>query len=386
MKDDKAKPFWDRIIGKWILAIGTIFSFLFAIYMYLKKDAPNVELIIESESCLFNAEEQLSQVKVIVDSVDILSNDENVTIYSMRVENNGTKPVSLYDYDSGDIGVKVFNGRIIETPSLIEASSGYLIDKIKHEFVLREDSVIVLPHVILNVGDDYLLHFCVLHNNHVVPRFESFGQIVGQKRINIIDFNSLDQSDWHRAINGSLTVQLIRLFIYGLSFLVLLVVFAALSHWIKCLFKWLAKETFLYKLKKKSYNNATVIKDYRKHGYNNIEKAYFIKDFDSARLTKLYKDAKACLTSPINDSDENHLRKICEERIRIYNDLFKNGYIFITDDSSVSFNSEIKEVVEAIHGFLLNDRDVRENMGLGYDIWLEEIMIGGPPKQRIKNN
>lgn len=377
MEDNKNMSYWDKKQGKTILAIGTIFSFLFGIFgtfMYFKKDVPNLEFIIESESYLFNTEEQLPQIKVMVDSVDILSNNGNISVYSVKIMNNGTKNISLYDYDSSEIGIKIYGGRIIDTPTLLEASSDYLADKIKSELVLSSDSVIVMPHTILNVGDGYLLHFCVLHSRNNVPKFEAFGQIVGQKRIRIVSSNNNNQSNWCKAINGSFVVQLLRLFFYGLSMLLLIFVVAALFHWLSILLKRFAKKMFLLKLKQKNSNNYIVINDFKKNGYTNIEKAYIIRDLDSNRLTRLYKEAQECKAFTDNESEENRHYKICQERIRIYNNLAKIGYLFISDDSSVRFNIDLKEAVAALYKYMLKEE--RENLGLGYFIQPDEVMLG----------
>ena len=121
-RNNNDKPIWDSKLGKHIIAIGTILSFLigtFGFVMYFKKDASKLEFIIESESCLINNDEQLPQMRIMVDSVDILDNDENITIYSLKITNSGSKNISYYDYDNGEIGIRVHNGRIIDVPSLL---------------------------------------------------------------------------------------------------------------------------------------------------------------------------------------------------------------------------------------------------------------------------
>ena len=377
MGNHKNMTFWDKKPGKSILAIGTIFSFLFGIFgvfMCFKKDVPKLEFIIESESCLFNTEEQLPQIKVLVDSVDILSNDGNISVYSVRIRNNGTKNISLCDYDSSEIGIRILGGKIIDSPTLLEASSDYLANKIKSELVLSVDSVIVIPHTILNIGGGYLLHFCVLHNRNDIPRFETFGQIVGQEKIKIVNSNINNQSNWRKAFNGSFCVQLHRLLFYGLSMLLLLFVVAALFHWISILFKSIAKQMFLLKLKQKNSSNYIVINDFRKNGYTNIEKAYIIRDLDANRLTGLYKEAQECKSFINNESEENQHYKICQERIRVFNNLARIGYLFISDDSSVRFNTDLKEAVAALHDYMLKEE--RENLGLGYFIQPNEVLLG----------
>lgn len=380
-RDNDDKPFWDRKVGKHIIAIGTILSVLFGAFgmvMYLKKDAPKLEFIIESESCLINNDEQLPQVRIMVDSVDILNNDENITIYSLKITNNGSKNISFYDYDNGEIGIRVRNGRIIDAPGLLDATSDYLANKFKTEFSTPADTLIVLPHSILNIGDYYVLHICILHQRDISPSFVSFGQIVGQKRIDVVNFNK-EPSDWQIALKGSFFVQLHRLFVYGLSLIALILIIVALYHWISLLFKYIAQQWFLITLKRRNNSNYIVVNDYRKNGYKNIERAYMICEVGTERLTALYKEANDCLNTPELENKENQHWKKCNERIRVYNDFAKIGYLFIFKDSKVEFNPKIKEAVAAVHDMIINDKAFRESMGHGYDMWSEEVMLGERP-------
>lgn len=379
---ERDKPIWDSKLGKHIIAVGTILSVLIGaagLFMYFKKDVPKLEFIIESESCLINNDEQLPQVRIMVDSVDIMDNDENITIYSLKITNNGSKNISFYDYDNGEIGVRVRNGRIIDVPSLLDASSEYLVNKFKAEFSTPADTLIVLPHSILNIGEYYVLHICLLHQRDISPSFESFGQIVGQKNIGIVNFNS-EPSDWQKALKGSFFVQLHRLFVYGLSLIVLIFIIAALYHWISLLVKYVAQQWFLFTLKKRNSSNHIVVNDYRKNGYRNIGRAYMIREVGTERLTALYKEANDCLNSPANENKENRHWKICGERVRVYNDFAKIGYLIIYYDSKVMFNPKLKEAVAEVHDMILNDRSFRESMGLGYDMWSEEVMLGERPE------
>ena len=380
--DNDDKPFWDKRIGKHIIAIGTILSVLigaFGLFMYFKKDAPKLEFIIESESCVINNDEQLPQVRIMVDSVDILNNDENINIYSLKITNNGSKNISFYDYDNGEIGIRVHDGRIIDVPSLLDASSEYLANKFKTEFSTPADTLIVLPHSILNIGDYYVLHVCILHQHDTSPTFESFGKIVGQKRIDVINVKS-EPSDWQIALKGSFFVQLHRLFVYGLSLVALILIIAALYHWISLLLKYFDQQWFLITLKQRNGCNHIVVNDYRKNGYRNIGKAYMICEIGTERLTALYKEANDCLNTPDNEIKNNRHWKICNERIRIYNDFAKIGYLIIFKDSKVEFNPKLKEAIAAVHDMIINDRAYRESMGLGYDMWSEEVMLGERPE------
>lgn len=377
-RDNDNKPIWDSKLGKHIVAIGTILSFLigaFGLVMYFKKDAPKLEFIIESESCLINNDEQLPQVRIMVDSVDILNNDENITIYSVKITNKGSKNISFYDYDNEEIGIRVHNGRIIDVPSLLDASSEYLANKFKTEFSAPADTLILLPHSILNIDDYYVLHICILHHRDISPTFESFGQIVGQKRIDVVNFNR-EPSNWQLALKGSFFVQLYRLFVYGLSLIVLIFIIAALYHWISLLVKYMVQQWFLFNLKQRNSSNQIVVSDYRKNGYKNIGRAYMIREVNTERLTALYKEANECLNSPDIENKENRHWKICKERIRVYDAFARIGYLIIFDDSRVKFNPLLKEAVAAVHDMILKDRAVRENMGLGYDMWSEEVMLG----------
>ena len=381
--DSNTNTFWDRKIGKWLLAVGTVLGFMFGgvgLYLYLKKDNPNLEFEIISENSLFYTDESIPQIRILVDSTDLTEQNKNISVYSIKIANNGAKNISLYDYDTGDFGMRIQNGQLIDEPSLVECSSDYLKDKLSTVFARHSDSSIVIPHVIMNIEDYYILHFCVLHDQSTLPTFECFGQIVGQKKISVVNHSNSNQNNWQKAIRGSFFVQLHRLCIYGLAFLLLLFAITALYHWLTLLVKHIKKNVFLFVLKQRKNSNYIVVEDYRKNGYKNVEKAYRIREVGSNRLTDLYKEAQVCMNTIGSEMGKNRHWKICNERICVYKDLARIGYLFISNDSSVCFNTEIKEAVVAVHDLIMNDRRMREDMGLGYDIWEEEVLLGEHPE------
>ena len=373
--ESPVKSFWDQKIGKRILAIGTILSVVLAavsLWLYFYKEAPKLEVEILSTNSLFSVNETVPQMQIMIDSVDLKEQNKNITIYSLRIANNGSKNISLYDFDTGDVGIGINGGSIIETPSITESSSDYIAHKVDTALLRSTNSFIIIPHAIYNVDDYYTLHFFVLHDKTQSPAFESFGQIVGQKGIKIVDNNNANLNNWKRAFSGSFYVQLYRLLVYGLALLLLFVICVALFHWLSILGKWIRKEMLLCSLKHRNGSNYIVVNDFRKNKYKNIQNAYRMINTDSERLTELYKSAKAYLESNKEDNDDRFWT-ICKERVNIYHELSRLGYLIIKNDDSVVFNAELKDAVVSIHHYF--EENDRRNYGLGYGFWEDEVLF-----------
>lgn len=370
---DNVNIFWDGKLGKWVLAIGTILGVLlgvFSLIFYFKPEVPNLEIEILSEKSLFYTDETVPQIKIMIDSTDLQKQNKNITIYSLKVINNGTKDISFYDFDGEAVGIEIQNGRIIDLPSLMECSSDHLKSKVDIALSQSNDSLIIIPQTILNIGDFYMLHFFILHDKTVVPSFVVSGKIAGQKLIYVVDNANRKPNNWQKSIQGSFYVQLIRLFVYGASLIILLIIVAALLHWLSLLSKYIKLKSIFIGIKHRYGNDNIVIDDYRKHGFINILRVHKIVNTENGKLTKLYKDAQAYLESA-EESNTDRYWKICKDRISVYNELANIGYIIMTNESIV-FNANLKGVVDSMYQYY--EECERDSTALGYDSWTDEVM------------
>ena len=378
-KEKSENTIWDNRIGKWIVSIGSVLSVLFGVfgtYMYFKKDVPNLEVIIESEIRLFNNQDKLPKLQVLIDSVDLLSNEKNISIYTVRVTNNGTKNISLYDYDTGDIGLNILDGSVIEVPSVVDASSVYLNNKAKNELRLLGDNIIILPHTILNIGDSYLLHFCVIHDKYHIPTFKSFGQIVGQKTIDVTNESSVELTGWEKATKGSLNVQLVRFFVYGISLVLFVLIIIVLCYWLSLLYKIIKKIVFFRRVRQRGIQDF-VVNDYRRNGYKNIYLAYIIKDIDENHLTECYNRAKDYLKENKPDENNSRLWQVSTDRIRVYTEMVRIGYLIMHSDGKVCQAKSSLYSVTTMYDMLKRYKYIDfKNLGLGHGVWEHSVMLG----------
>lgn len=377
--NEKEKTFWDKRIGKRIQAAVSVLSVLFGAfgtYMYFQKDTPNLEVIIESKNCLFNTQDQLPKLQVMVDSVDLLSKEKNISIYTVRVTNNGTKNISLYDYDTGDIGFKIHDGSVVEIPSVVDASSVYLNNKVKDELRLLGDSIIIFPHAILNIGDSYLLHFCVIHDKFYIPTFKCFGQIVGQKTINVTNESSIELTGWEKATQGSLNVQLVRFFVYGISLVLAVLIIIVLCHWLSLLYKIIKKAVFFRRVRQRGIQDF-VVNDYRRNGYHNIYLAYIIKDTDENHLTECYNRAKDYLKDNKLEDNNSRLWRVSNDRVRVYTEMARIGYLIMHSDGKVCQAKSSLYSVTTMYDMLVRYKYIDfKNWGLGQGVWEHSVMLG----------
>ena len=164
--------------------VGCILTYYFGVH-YEKKT--NLEYEIMSAIELFDMNQEISNFEIKVDSINIQKSKQNIRVISLKIINNGNKDISLDLYDNDNFGIKIINGKIIESPKVLNCKSDFLKEKLaKHTFVIN-DSIIQIPKLLFDKNDYYEIKFMVLHDQDIIPTLKSIGKISGQRDIEIIE-------------------------------------------------------------------------------------------------------------------------------------------------------------------------------------------------------
>lgn len=209
-----------RSIGASITIVGTVIS----IAVYFGDPNPKLGYKIMSQALYFNNSQTISIKKVYYDSLDVQKNNLNISVYTVMVVNEG-EHMAPSDYDDGDFGLTVQNGRVIETLSIGETATEHIKTRLEDYFrsYKNDSAAIHIPKMALDKDEYYVIKFEVIHSNNSYPKLSCIGKIVGQKQIDIQSIDD-EESMLSAPFKGSRITHALRLIVYGLAFIAFIVV------------------------------------------------------------------------------------------------------------------------------------------------------------------
>lgn len=199
----------------WIGTIATVIGLIVTIIVSTKKSYPKLEYDIVSAIDFFNNPESVPYIKMFIeDTIDVQENHYNITAYSIKVENKGTKHIKYSDYDEGFFGLKVDNGSLLDAPVLLSASDTHIEDIFCIDSIAKGSCEINIPHISLDADNYYIIKIVLLHNVDSIPKFYPKGKITGQKSIQINETQKTTTTFWSEVFSGGWPVQIVRLVLY----------------------------------------------------------------------------------------------------------------------------------------------------------------------------
>lgn len=338
------KTILDKSSAKWILALIAVVGFVITIYTsFFKKDSPLLKYEILSKVSVFNKHDDVTSLRIFLDTLDVQQNESNITFYTIRVINRGTMHINYNMYDASDFGISMCNGKIIKEPIIVDVSNDYIGKRIKETISVKDSSFISLPLLPLDVDDYYVVRFGVYHKNCVNPEFVCEGKISGQKSIEIINLLENRPSFLKLLLGGKWYIQALRVILYGVAFVFcfigLLYVFAKLIPDIK---DKRARKKFIELLSMQQIIQK-VKQDYISNGYSYISSIYDILSLSETKLNDDYLSSNAYIKNKANKNNERQLI-FHQERVELYNKLLNDGYI-INQNKVLKSNKAFKDSV-----------------------------------------
>lgn len=199
---------------------------------------PDIIFQIVAESNILDVHKPMKDLTISFRGNDIQETKQNLKFYIISVRNDGDKNVVQNDYDQNQIwGLEFKNSKIIETPQVIDSNSEYL-KKYLTPKVLNEN-IVELSKVIFEKGKYATIEIKILHDIGKDPEISVRGKIAGVEKqtFNISSLAGQTQSFWQRLFKGDFLVQIARIIIYFLgfiiSFIALIFLFELPSIWSK---------------------------------------------------------------------------------------------------------------------------------------------------------
>lgn len=346
------KSFIDSTPAKWILAIITILSLGWALFQSFHVNNPKLQYEVLSQAKLFNKTEDLSTVRLLVDTVDVLKGNQNISFYVIKVQNVGSQHLRWDDYDEGAFGLIIKDGRVLQDVDFVDASTQHIEDRFFESGISNTECFITIPKITLDRNEWYTISFSIIHSDDAIPSFAPVGKIVGQKQI-IITSSSKEtnqMSNREMILLGGMRVNIARAFIFLFIWLVVIVIVGNLVSGISDITNKRKKQKVLEQIIKDSSIPSFVRDDYLKHETMNIYIALNYYGLGNQRLNRAYHNALSFISS-VDHIDVNKFNK-CVSLNNEINRLVKEGFLLKDETGVITIPEDVMKAAEKIFTIL----------------------------------
>ncbi|PTN04477.1 hypothetical protein C8N47_13112 [Mangrovibacterium marinum] len=196
-----------------------ILGFGYAIYIdQFKEVKPNITFDILSKTQVLDLKENLNELKIIYDGEDLKEKDENLILITLKILNNGDKDIKEDDFVSQvPFGFVVNNGKIAETPQILETSNDFLKNYLKVSY--DSTNTVFLNKTQIDQNQFFTIKILTICKNSEVPDIKPVGKISGMVNefaVRNIFKDELESEDsfFERLNNDNFGIHVARFFYY----------------------------------------------------------------------------------------------------------------------------------------------------------------------------
>ncbi|MFZ6039755.1 hypothetical protein ACOV11_04510 [Vibrio natriegens] len=215
LKHEKKLPY--TFLSTVLAVVSLVAAFYFSIF-YEKQ--PQLDIEVLSQFSALDIKESVNSLDVIYNNESLNAQGLSLSVIELKVVNNGDAPILRDYYDpKSKPGFKLSNGIIPEQPLIVGSETSYNDEEITLEKI--SDNSVLLPQLILNPRDFYIVKIIVLHNSSEKPSIQEFGVIAGFKKIRVLKYVSKqdERSFFQRFFDGSVKMNITRFVLFGITFL-----------------------------------------------------------------------------------------------------------------------------------------------------------------------
>ncbi len=350
------KNFIDRPFAKWTLGIITIAAFLWGLFQTFRVKEPELRYEIVSQVNLFNNTYDLSEVHLLVDTIDVLRDNKSISLFMLKIHNVGSNHLRSLDYDEGEFGLFVKNGDIIQGPSFEESSNEHIEERYMSFIHSPSPLFMEVPPISLDRGDWYTVSFYVIHDSGVEPYLTPVGKIIGQRQIEVVSMgkNKEDDPFWSRVLGGGFGVNLTR-FLLSIIFLIVVVsLTGAIVSSISDAIDKNREEKATREIVSNPEIHSMIRDDYIKKETSRIWSAFKYLRRSDKELTNQYRSSYSFISDPRNvfKEDFDKHRDICSD----IDLLISHNYIQKGDDGDLSIPRGMKSSIETVQKILESNK------------------------------
>ena len=210
-----------KLIRTVIIIVGLVGS-LITVYAFLFPESRNaLQYDIVADTSVLDIRADVGNLEILYGKSNLKENKENLRIISVRVVNTGNVNIIKNFYDDEDLlGIRITDGKIIETPELLQCSNEYLRRNLK--IALPSPDSIRFSKVIMEPNEYFTIKLLVLHKINLSPRIVPIGKIAGVKSIKVVNVieSKATRPFFTEVFSGGSLVQVVRLFLYSLAALI----------------------------------------------------------------------------------------------------------------------------------------------------------------------
>ena len=204
------------VVGVLLALFFGLFT-VYSVYISLYYEHPNVTFDIVNDVNVLDVHKPLNELNIYFQGEDIQQKNLNLRVISIKIENTGTENILQNHYDENVIfGLQIDNGHVIET-RLIDSNSQYLMSNLNIKTV---NNTIEFSKPIFEKNNYFIVEILVLHDKNEMPTLVPLGKIAGIEKMEVKHSYTESQSFFDVVFSGSSSVQLIRLFVYTIIFLI----------------------------------------------------------------------------------------------------------------------------------------------------------------------
>lgn len=342
-------------LAKWILAIVALLSLGWAIFQTYHVKTPKLRYEIVSQAKMFNKSERLSTVQLLVDTVDVLKENQNISFFVIKIQNIGNQHLRWDDYDEGRFGLSVQNGQILQEVAFDSASVQHIEDRYNEQSLDFSEAFIEIPKISLDRNEWYMISFSVIHDDGVTPSFVPFGKIIGQDKIQVIASSDTEQLSYsEKLFFGSFWINLVRAIVFLLIWIIIIIIIGFIVIEISDFLDDRKRERVLKQITQDSEIPAFIRDDYLKNKDINISIAYHYFGMGDAQLNLTYTNALDYLSHATNVTTDDFDRyKTLYVDI---NGLIEKGYLTKDGNGIIMIPRIVKDSVFKILNLLKENK------------------------------
>lgn len=348
------KSILDTRLAKWIQLFLAVIGVAWGFYGILYRRVPKLVYEIQSQTDIFNKSEELSSVHLVVDTVDVLKTNQNISVVNIKVQNIGNQSLRTVDYDDGLFGLVLQGGTILKEVTISESCNQHIIDRYKELTPTTSKDFMEIPKLALDEDEWYTISIAVLHNNNTKPVFEPVGKIIGQREISVVNASSEKISFGKQLFYGGWLVNGIRLLI---SFVIVVIIVSLIAGFVVSISEGVdkrKKERVKHKIISDPEIASFVRDDYLLNEDFFIRIAEHYYSLGEKRTNNAFKRASLFISDLENLKSQNY-----DKYRSVYMDinrLIEKGYLIVDDHGQISTIRAIKESINKVIDILQKEK------------------------------
>ena len=335
-EDNHKNSFIESPLARWGSFLIALVGLLGFFYDHLIENNPNLTFTIVKEISLLNNKANIPSIHILLDSIDISETNSNLSLYTIKVENEGKQHITKDMYDS-NIRLVLKRGEYISLPTITYTSSPHIKPHFIDSTLIADKNKLNIPCISMDKNDKYLFDIIILHPIDSLPSFMADGKISGQKEISISREIKDKPSFWQIAFGGGLWVNIVRLLLYFIFGTALTILLAFLYDNIESAVIKKRKRNKIRKIVSEHVVKPKVTNDFMESGEGKIERMHGWLNSSDEKATKRYKKLKKSLQS--NSTGMDYFIKETDLQVAQY--LIDNDYITLKDNT-LSINKTMR--------------------------------------------